>query len=131
MAIPTIHVGCTHFARGRLQALVNCEGLYPVACVDINLDEAQEGVGSLDGDVPEGLDDRIYTTITEARAETSCGGVPHLRFDAGARKAGRRKSESWAAYVVCQTDCDNAGGVSGNYQGSQGTSRSDAGAGTK
>ena len=43
MAIPTIHVGCTHFALGRLQALANCEGLYPVACVDINLDEAREG----------------------------------------------------------------------------------------
>ncbi len=69
MAIPTIHVGCTHFARGRLQALVNCEGLYPVACVDINLEEAQEGVGSLEGDVPEGLGDRIYATITEARAK--------------------------------------------------------------
>ena len=68
MAIPTIHVGCTHFALGRLQALINCEGLYPVACVDINLDEAREGIASLEGDVPEGLGDRIYTTITEARA---------------------------------------------------------------
>ena len=67
MAIPTIHVGCTHFARGRLQALVNCKGLFPVACVDINLDEAREGVASLEGDVPVGLADRIYTTITEAR----------------------------------------------------------------
>ena len=67
MAIPTIHVGCTHFARGRLQALVNCKGLSPVACVDINLDEAREGVGSLEGDVPEGLSDRVYTTIAEAR----------------------------------------------------------------
>ena len=67
MTIPTIHVGCTHFARGRLQALVKCEGLYPVACVDINLEEAQEGVRSLEGDVPEGLGDRIYATINEAR----------------------------------------------------------------
>ena len=25
------------FARGRLQALINCKGLEPVACVDINL----------------------------------------------------------------------------------------------
>ena len=57
MAIPTIQVGCTHFALGRLQALslANCEGLFPVACVDINLDEAREGVASLEGDVPEGL----------------------------------------------------------------------------
>lgn len=67
MAIPTIHVGCTHFALGRLQALVNCEGLSPVACVDINLDEAREAVASLEGDVPEGLGERIYTTITAAR----------------------------------------------------------------
>lgn len=67
MAIPTIHVGCTHFAHGRLQALVNCKGLTPVACVDINLEAAREGVKSIQGDVPAGLADRIYTTITEAR----------------------------------------------------------------
>ncbi len=64
MAIPTIHVGCTHFARGRLQALVNCKGLFPVACVDINLDEAREGVASEElqlQDLHPGLieDDRI------------------------------------------------------------------------
>ena len=67
MAIPTIHVGCTHFARGRLQALVNCKGLDPVACVDVNLEAAREGVESIEGDVPVGLTDRIYTTIAEAR----------------------------------------------------------------
>ncbi|MCZ6678409.1 MAG: hypothetical protein O7E52_14315 [Candidatus Poribacteria bacterium] len=38
MAIPTIHVGCTHFAHGRLQALINCKGLAPVACVDLDLE---------------------------------------------------------------------------------------------
>jgi len=67
MAIPAIHVGCTHFAHGRLQALVNCKGLEPVACVDINLEEARKGVESLQGHAPTGLADRIYTTITEAR----------------------------------------------------------------
>ena len=67
MAIPTIHVGCTHFAHGRLQALVNCKGLEPIACVDINLEEARKGVASLQGRMPSGLADRIYTTITEAR----------------------------------------------------------------
>ena len=66
MAIPTIHVGCTHFARGRLQALVNCRGLEPVACVDINREAAREGVASLEGAVPTELSDRIYTTIAEA-----------------------------------------------------------------
>ena len=66
MAIPVIHVGCTNFAHGRLQALVNCDGLYPAACVDIDLDAAREGIKSLDGDVPDGLADRIYPSITEA-----------------------------------------------------------------
>ena len=66
MPIPTIHVGCTHFAHGRLQAQVNSQGLEPVACVDINLEAAREGVSSIDG-APEGLTERIYTTITEAK----------------------------------------------------------------
>ena len=66
MPIPTIHVGCTHFAHGRLQAQVNSHGLEPVACVDINLEEAREGVASING-APEGLEERIYTTITEAK----------------------------------------------------------------
>jgi len=38
MPIPTIHVGCRHFGHGRLQALVNCKGLEPVACVDIDVE---------------------------------------------------------------------------------------------
>ena len=67
MAIPTIQVGCTHFAHGRLQALINSKGLAPVACVDINLEAAREGVASLEGDVPTELPHRIYTAITEAR----------------------------------------------------------------
>ena len=49
MAIRTIHVGCTHFAHGRLQAQVNSHGLEPVACVDINLEEAKKGVESING----------------------------------------------------------------------------------
>ena len=66
MPIPTIHVGCTHFAHGRLQAQVNSNGLEPVACVDINLEAARQGVSSING-APEGLEERIYTTITEAK----------------------------------------------------------------
>ncbi len=67
MPIPTIHVGCTHFAHGRLQAQLNSKGLNPVACVDINLTAAREAVTSLEGDVPDYLADHIYTTITEAK----------------------------------------------------------------
>lgn len=63
MPIRTIHVGCTHFAHGRLQAQINSNGLEPVACVDINLEAAREGVASLKGNVPEYLSERIYTTI--------------------------------------------------------------------
>lgn len=67
MPIRTIHVGCTHFAHGRLQAQINANGLEPVACVDINLEAARAGVANLQGDVPEHLAERIYTTITEAK----------------------------------------------------------------
>lgn len=35
--------------------------------MDINLEAAQESVKSLEGDIPAGLADRIYRTITEAR----------------------------------------------------------------
>ena len=66
MPIPTIHVGCTHFAHGRLQAQVNTNGLEPVACVDINLEAAKRGVESING-ASEDLSERIYTTITEAK----------------------------------------------------------------
>lgn len=67
MPIRTIHVGCTHFAHGRLQAQINAIGLEPVACVDIDLEAARAGVANLQGDVPEHLAERIYTTITEAK----------------------------------------------------------------
>lgn len=67
MPIRTIHVGCTHFAHGRLQAQINANGLTPVACVDINLEAARAGVANLEGDVPGHLAERIYTTITEAK----------------------------------------------------------------
>ena len=67
MPIRTIHVGCTHFAHGRLQAQINATGLEPVACVDIDLEAARAGVANLQGGVPEHLAERIYTTITEAK----------------------------------------------------------------
>jgi len=42
-----IQVECKHFACGHLYALVNCKGLEPVACVDINIEGAREGLHSL------------------------------------------------------------------------------------
>ena len=68
MPIPTIHVGCSNFALGRLQALVNCNGLEPVACVDLDLELARTNIGRLEGEVPSGLKERVYTSITEARS---------------------------------------------------------------
>ncbi|MBM3217005.1 Gfo/Idh/MocA family oxidoreductase [Candidatus Poribacteria bacterium] len=65
--MPTIHVGCRHFGHGRLQALVNCKGLEPVACVDIDVEGSRVAIGTLTGDVPADLADRVYTSITEAR----------------------------------------------------------------
>jgi predicted dehydrogenase len=73
MSIPTIHVGCMHFGHGRLQALVNCKGLEPVACVDLDVDGARRAIRTLQGDVPVGLSERVYTSITEARAEHHAG----------------------------------------------------------
>ena len=67
MALSAIHVGCTNFGRGRLQAHLDCKGLEPVACVDINIDAARESLQSLDEDLPNNLPNRVYTTITEAR----------------------------------------------------------------
>ena len=66
MGIPTIHVGCMHFGSGRLQALVNAEGLDPVACVDLNVEGAKRVVEGLQNDPPAHLIDRVYTSIGEA-----------------------------------------------------------------
>jgi predicted dehydrogenase len=66
--IPTIHVGCRGYSAGRLQALVWCKGLEPVACVDLDLEAARESIRGLSGDVPAGLSDRVYRSIGEARA---------------------------------------------------------------
>ena len=66
MAIPTIHVGCKVFGRSRLQAVIECGGLDPVACVDIDVEGARESVRSLGGSTAEMLAGRVYPTITEA-----------------------------------------------------------------
>ena len=47
--------------------MLNCKGVQPVACTDIDFEAARESVGSLEGDVPVELANRIYTTIMEAR----------------------------------------------------------------
>lgn len=65
MGIPTIHVGCRHFALGRLQALINSQGLEPVACVDLEVEGAKKAIGTLQN-VPEGLAERVYPSLGEA-----------------------------------------------------------------
>lgn len=70
MPLPSIHVGCQNFGKGRLQAHVNCQGLKPVACVDIDLEASKESVETIEN-VPAGLSGRIYTTIIEAKEKHS------------------------------------------------------------
>ena len=65
MAIPTIHVGCKHFALGRLQALINAKGLEPVACVELDVEGGKKAIETLQN-VPAGLVDRIYPSLAEA-----------------------------------------------------------------
>ena len=67
MAIPTIHVGCQGFGFSRLKALIACEGLEPVACVDIDIEGTRRNIESLDSPIDQQLSERVYTTITEAR----------------------------------------------------------------
>ena len=66
MGIPTIHVGCKVFGQSRLQAVMECGGLEPVACVDIDIEGARESVRSLGGSTAEMLAGRVYGTIAEA-----------------------------------------------------------------
>ncbi len=68
MGIPTIHVGCMHFGHGRLQALINAHGLDAVAVVDLDRDGARDSIARLSGAVPDYLPNRVYGSITEARA---------------------------------------------------------------
>ena len=66
MGIPTIHVGCKVFGQSRLRAVMECGGLEPVACVDIDVEGARESVRSLGGGTAEMLAGRVYGTIAEA-----------------------------------------------------------------
>ena len=49
MSIPIIFVGCGNFALQRLQVLIDGGQFTPVACVDINIEKAQESLSSLHG----------------------------------------------------------------------------------
>ena len=67
MSIPIIFVGCGNFALQRLQVLIDGSQFTPIACVDIDIKKAQASLESLQGNVPKGLTDRVYTTISEAK----------------------------------------------------------------
>ena len=67
MSIPIIFVGCGNFSIQRLQVIIDGNLFTPVACVDIDIEKARSNLEYLQGNVPEGLTDRVYTTITEAK----------------------------------------------------------------
>ena len=67
MSIPIIFVGCGNFSLSRLQVLIDGTQFTPVACVDIDIEKARANLESLQGNVPGGLTDQVYTTITEAK----------------------------------------------------------------
>lgn len=71
MPIRAIHVGCGSFSVQRLQLIIDGGKFVPVACVDIDLENGRRGLTSLPGGIPEDLDGRIYTTITEARKKNN------------------------------------------------------------
>ena len=86
MPIPTIHVGCAHFAHGRLQAQINSKGLNPVACVDINLPEAREAIASLEGGCPR-LSRRSHLhDNNRGKRETRRAGMSYLCFNDRSRQ---------------------------------------------
>ena len=67
MSIPIIFVGCGNFGLQRLQVLIDDSQFTPVACVEIDIKKAQASLESLQGNVPKGLSDKVYTTISEAK----------------------------------------------------------------
>ena len=69
MPVPTIQVGCKVFGRTRLKAHIACNGLEPVACVDIDVEGARDSIRSLNDATADLLADRVYETIAEAKAE--------------------------------------------------------------
>ena len=71
MKIPVIYVGCGNFSLQRFQVLIDGGQFTPVACVEIDIEKARKGLDSLKGNVPEGLTEKVYTTITEAKEKHS------------------------------------------------------------
>ena len=67
MSMPIIFVGCGNFSLQRLQIIIDGNQFTPVACVDIDIKKAQASLESLQGNVPKGITDRVYTTISEAK----------------------------------------------------------------
>ena len=67
MKIPSIWVGCGGFSLQRLEALSNGTQFTPVACVDIDIESAKSRLLLIKESLHENLNDRVYSTITEAR----------------------------------------------------------------
>ena len=67
MKIPSIWVGCGRFSLQRLESLSKGTQFTPVACVDIDKERAKSRLLLIKESVHENLNDRVYSTITEAR----------------------------------------------------------------
>ena len=67
MKIPSIWVGCGKFSLQRLEVLSKGNQFIPVACVDIDIKNAKSRLSLIKENVHENLNDRVYSTITEAR----------------------------------------------------------------
>jgi predicted dehydrogenase len=67
MQIPSIHVGCGKFSLQRLEVLIRGNQFAPVACVDVDLENAKSRLSSIKENTYKDLSNRVYTTITEAK----------------------------------------------------------------
>tara|TARA_B100001123_G_C15328124_1_gene1030263 strand:+ start:2336 stop:3415 length:1080 start_codon:yes stop_codon:yes gene_type:complete len=69
MAISTIWVGCGRFSLQRLQVLSEGSEFEVVACVDLDVEKGKSALADLRGTIPDGLENRVYRTIAEAKRE--------------------------------------------------------------
>ena len=67
MLIPSIHVGCGDFSLQRLEVLANENFFNPVACVDIDVENARNKLSKNNSPKVKILKDKIYSTISDAK----------------------------------------------------------------
>ena len=73
MPIPIIFVGCGRFGLQRLQLLVEDNQFAPVACVDIDVEQARIDLNAMGDRISPELGRHVYSTISEAKEKHYCG----------------------------------------------------------